>query len=195
MPADGAICMSRKVLAKTPDAPLEPGRNRLACPGQSTDIQDFPGARGPVDLTRYPPTPGHEDFVTMIEAPGARFGWTALIRDTDIVFVIKDPRELPVTMLWFSNGGRDHAPWNGRHLGVLGVEDARVPTGETGVSDGLRLTRGRTHVVHHIIGAIARPKGWNRVTGIRPAGGELMLTGDDDARVFLPFKTDFFGSD
>ena len=28
-------------------------------------------------------------------------------------------------MLWFSNGGRDYPPWNGRHVGVLGIEEGR----------------------------------------------------------------------
>jgi hypothetical protein len=28
-----------------------------------------------------------------------------------------------MTMLWHSNGGRDYAPWNGRHKGCLGVEE------------------------------------------------------------------------
>ena len=29
-------------------------------------------------------------------------------------------------MLWFSNGGRDYAPWNGRNVGVLGIEEGRA---------------------------------------------------------------------
>jgi hypothetical protein len=27
-------------------------------------------------------------------------------------------------MMWFSNGGRSSAPWNGEHIGVLGIEEA-----------------------------------------------------------------------
>jgi len=27
-------------------------------------------------------------------------------------------------MLWYSNGGRDYPPWNGEHVGVLGIEEA-----------------------------------------------------------------------
>ena len=40
-----------------------------------------------------------------------------------MALMLKNPAQLPVTMLWFSNGGRSYAPWNGRHRDVLGVED------------------------------------------------------------------------
>lgn len=73
----------------------------------------------------------HEDFITLVEADHGGPGWTAVARKTeaDLVLVLKNPAELPVTMLWVSNGGRDHAPWNGRHRGVLGIEDGRTAIG------------------------------------------------------------------
>ena len=72
-----------------------------------------------------------EDFITLVEADHGGPGWTALARhaEQDLVLVLKNPVELPVTMLWFSNGGRDYAPWSGRHVGVLGIEDGRAAVG------------------------------------------------------------------
>ena len=163
--AQGAdLSYSAKALAVTPDHPLEPGRNWLRYLAQTTDLKRFPGRDSLVDLTRYPDQPGHEDFVTLIEADGAALGWTAISRhaEKDLIVIVKDPRVLPVTMLWFSNGGRDYAPWNGRHRGVLGIEDgcaagaaghrAAVEQGlaaRFGVPTCLRL--GDTHVIEHAI--------------------------------------------
>ena len=36
---------------------------------------------------------------------------------------LKDPRVLPQTVVWMSNGGRDYAPWNGRHRRAIGLEE------------------------------------------------------------------------
>ena len=43
--------------------------------------------------------------------------WSAVARPGggDMALMLKNPAKLPVTMLWYSNGGRSYAPWNGRH--------------------------------------------------------------------------------
>ncbi|TIT02535.1 MAG: hypothetical protein E5W85_32300, partial [Mesorhizobium sp.] len=92
----------------------------------------FPAADGgTLDLTDYRIDQSREDFVTLVEADHGGPGWTALARkaEADLVVVLKNPAELPVTMLWISNGGRDYAPWSGRHRGVLGIEDGRTALG------------------------------------------------------------------
>ncbi|MHC0054996.1 hypothetical protein [Actibacterium sp. D379-3] len=197
---EARLSFSPKQLALTGDIPLEPGRNWLKYPAQSSDLADFPGANGPVDLHRYPARPGHEDFVTLVEVPGRRLGWTAVLRAEDVVFVLKDPAVLPVTMLWYSNGGRDYAPWNGRHLGVLGIEDGCAPgagQGEgavlqaRGVATHLDLHPDRTHVIRHVIGVVPRPAGWGRVVDIRQDGDRLLIEGDSGAPVVLPFEPEF----
>lgn len=204
----GRFCTSPKRGALTPDMPLEPARHALACPARSDDLTAFPAAGGEtIDLTRLPIATAHEDFVTLVEAEGAPIGWSAVLRDEedDIVFVLKDPAVLPVTMLWHSNGGRDHAPWNGRHRGVLGIEDgcaagaaghraalADNPVRALGVPTALPLAPDRVHRVAHVIGAIARPPGWTAVTGIRVARGTLRIEGDGDAALALPFDAGFF---
>lgn len=130
METTGTIAFSPKKAALTPDSALETdparGRSLFAYPARAGDIAKLPLAGGgTADLTRYPPGELHEDFVTLVEAPHAGLGYTAIARaaERDVVLVLKDAASLPVTMLWYSNGGRDYAPWNGRHTGVLGVED------------------------------------------------------------------------
>ena len=64
----------------------------------------------------------------LVEAPGSELGWAAAMRDdaADILLSLKNPADFPVTMLWLSNGGRDYPPWNGRNVGVLGIEEGRA---------------------------------------------------------------------
>ncbi|MEM8822775.1 MAG: hypothetical protein AAGF30_04110 [Pseudomonadota bacterium] len=206
----GRFFTSPKAAALTPDTPLEPGRARLACPAQHVDLATFPGADGrPVDLTDLPIGQRHEDFVTLVEAAEVPLGWSAVMREVedDIVFILKDPATLPVTMLWHSNGGRDYAPWNGRHRGVLGIEDgcaagagghraalAPNPVAAMGVPTALPLAPERTHRIGHVIGAIAQPPGWTRIDAIRIENMELVLIGDAGDRR-LPFDPTVFGKE
>ncbi|MBN9270471.1 MAG: hypothetical protein J0J15_09535, partial [Mesorhizobium sp.] len=132
----GRLAFSPKRVAATGPDPLEPdparGRFLLAYPARTHDLGAFPAAAGgTVDLADYSMDRRHEDFVTLVEADHDGPAWTAVARraEKDLVLVLKNPAELPVTMLWISNGGRDHAPWNGRHRGVLGIEDGRTAIG------------------------------------------------------------------
>jgi hypothetical protein len=206
----GTLSVSPKRAILTPDTALEPGRNRLACPAEGHDLAAFPGADGaPVDLTRMPIGERHEDFVTLVEAAGNPLGWTAVLRDAedDIVFFLKDPAVLPVTMLWQSNAGRDRAPWGGRHTGVIGVEDGcaagaaghRAALGDnavarTGVATCLALAPGSSHRIAHVTGAVARPDGWRRVADIAVAGDTLTLTEAGGASLALPVAGNFLRS-
>ena len=170
----GDLAVSPKLRAETPPVALEPdptrGRSILAYPAQSGDLAAFPLAAGGVaDLTHYPPGEHHEDFVTLVEAPGRPFGWSVVSRraERDRIIVLKHPGVLPVTMLWMSNGGRDYAPWSGRHTGVLGIEDGRAsPLGHaescrqndftrSGVPTAFDLGHDRKIVIRQVIGACA----------------------------------------
>ncbi|MBN9073320.1 MAG: hypothetical protein J0H34_17345 [Rhizobiales bacterium] len=175
MRAGGRIAFSPKRLAMTPDASLEPdptrGRYALAYPGRTEDLSRFPRADGgSYDLTAYPADGREEDFVILVEAPHDGPGWTAVAREAekDLFLVLKNPAELPVTMLWLSNGGRDYAPWNGRHSGVLGVEDGRTAVGHAaslgdnelkrmGVPTAFRLSPGGAVRFRHVLGALPLP--------------------------------------
>lgn len=77
------------------------------------------------DLSRYPAREGFEDLVMVCGDPQSNFAWSAVAVPGEgyVWFGLKDRRTLPSTVLWHSNGGRHYAPWNGRHRGVLGVEE------------------------------------------------------------------------
>jgi len=81
---------------------------------------------GTADLTRWPARPGFEDLVMMVSEPSSEsqpFAWSAVVMDGYVWFSLKNPSDFPATLFWMSNGGRDGEPWNGRHLGRLGVEE------------------------------------------------------------------------
>ncbi|TGV82305.1 hypothetical protein EN792_030895, partial [Mesorhizobium sp. M00.F.Ca.ET.149.01.1.1] len=188
----------------TPADPLEPdtahGRFMLAYPSRSSDLAHFPAAGGDtLDLTDYRMEHRREDFLTLVEADHGGPGWTALARqaEDDLVLVLKNPAELPVTMLWFSNGGRDYAPWSGRHLGVLGIEDGRTAIGHAaslgdnwlkreGVATAFALGDGVSF--RHVIGALPL-SGGEPPREITTADRRLRLAGSAASEV--PFDSDF----
>ncbi len=201
MKAGGTLSVSKKQIALTEPNPLETGRNRLAVGAIVEDLGSFPSSDGGlVDLTDLPIGDRHEDFVVLVEAANSDLGWSAVVRreEEDIVFVLKNPAILPVTMLWHSNGGRDYQPWDSRHRGVLGIEDARAagtsglnaaakpnPVSAYGVPTYFNLgTRIR---IPHVIGAIPHPSGWVRITSIETGEGSLILTSQSGETIALPF--------
>ena len=207
----GRFATSPKSMAFAADPPLDPGRNSLMPGGSAKSLVSFPCASGgTIDLTSLPIATAHEDFATLVEAADRTFAWSAVLRDAedDIVFFLKDPRLLPLTMLWHSNAGRDHAPWNGQHRGVLGIEDGRAAGvdghraavsdnafARLGVPTAFDLVPGRVIRIPHVIGAIARPAGWNTVTDIAVSGDRLVISGPDGERRTLPFRAGFFGQE
>jgi hypothetical protein len=77
------------------------------------------------DLCRYPARRRFEDVAILCADPTLDLAWSAvtLPEARYAWFALRDPRQLASTLLWFSNGGRDFAPWNGRHINVLDIED------------------------------------------------------------------------
>ena len=129
-----------------------------------------------------------EDIVSLEEQAGHALGWTAAVRpaENDIVLLLKDARVLPSTSLWMSNGGRDYAPWNGRHIGVLGIEDSRSygtgghraaispnPLREADYPTAFDLSTNPT--IRYAIGAVAMPAGWTRIATVSTDGTTLTL--------------------
>lgn len=174
LPNGGRLSFSPKRWWETPEVPLEPdparGRSLLACPAKTTDPTHFPlAAGGEADITSYPFASRHEDFAIGVEAEGSRLGWTTVARkaEGDLFVSLRNPTRLPMTMLWFSNGGRDYAPWSGRHIGCLGVEEGlnrRMlgdsagrtphPLDAAGVPTGLTLELGGAVEVRHVVGCM-----------------------------------------
>lgn len=205
MRAGGRLAFSPKRLAATPETAPEPdpahGHSALAYPAESNDLTRFPAADGGVlDLTEFRPDIAHEDFVTLIEAVHDGMGWSAVAREAedDVVLVLKNPAELPVTMLWISNGGRFYAPWNGRR-GVLGVEDGRAAIGHAaslgdnwlkrkGVETAFAL--GGTVSFRQVVGAVASSRGV-APRAVTAARGGLQLAFDGGASDELGFDDTF----
>lgn len=209
--AGGKLSFSRKARGETPAEPLEDdparGRTILSYPARFEDLRAVPvSGGGTADLLTYPIGERHEDFVMLMERPGSPLGWAAALRaDTHDVFVsLKNPAQLPVTMLWFSNGGRFYAPWNGRHTGVLGIEEGCTfgpaghrasidenPLSRSGIPTALELEPDGEVSVRTIIGGLAVPPGFGRVADIRPGDDVLRVEDGDGARTLAPFDTDF----
>ena len=203
LPQGGIIRTSPKACWETPKVPLESdparGRSALKYPAKSNTPTAFPGLTGDVDLTTFPWHPRHEDLVIGIEDGRHELAWTSVSRPAsgDLFLSLRNPRQLPMTMLWHSNGGRDYPPWNGRHRGCLGVEEGAA-SHMLGLSDETALCgpgmlsldpEGSTDV-RHVIGAIRWPTG-EPVADIRPSGQSLLIMGDAGAVRSLPFDNAF----
>lgn len=104
--------------------------------GRIRSLQRVPLATGGwTSLHEYPAREGFEDLIMLTSRPGD-FAWTAVTFDRYIWLQLKDPRMLPSTLFWLSNGGRHYPPWNGRHRRRLGLEEVC-----SHFNDGLTISR------------------------------------------------------
>ena len=203
LPQGGLLSFSPKRWAETPTIALESNRRAAAaCCAipRGPRTPKIPRADGgTVDLTTYPIDDGHEDFAVLVEVPDTAFAWSAVVRPSegDLALMLKNPTLLPLTMLWFSNGGRFYAPWNGRHKNVLGVEDgctwslyghaASIAPNEMnaiGIPTSISLDpQGRVDV-RHVIGAVPTPPGWDgSATSGKATGSSSSRRHRQEARV------------
>ena len=161
---------------------------------------------GTTDLTSYPVASRHEDFVMLVEEKGRDLGWAAAVREDarDIVLSLKNPHDFPVTFLWFSNGGRDYPPWNGRNVGVLGIEEGRAwsangyaasispnPLSRSGVPTALELRPGGSAEVRHVMGALPLPSGWGEVAAIDAGSGSLTIQDASGGTISVAYDPEF----
>jgi hypothetical protein len=206
----GSLAFSPKKAALTPDAPLETdparGRSLFAYPARTSDLSKLPLADGTsADLSIYPPGERHEDFVTLVEEVHAGIGYTAIARhaERDLVLVLKNPASLPVTMLWYSNGGRNYAPWSSRHVGVLGIEDACSAIGHRqslednairreGAATAIDPDPSGQVVIRQVIGCLDRDDAPVSVQADRETG-VLQLAFENGSTERIPFDTAFLG--
>lgn len=200
MAEGGRLSFSPKRAALTDPMPQYEGHNLWSLNQLRGDLHLDCVDGGQWDLHEYPAAHRIEDFAILVEARGAKLGWTVLMRNAedDMLVILKDARVLPVTMLWVSNGGRDFFPWNGRHTGVLGIEDG-CAAGALGLRQSLDDTRlaafdvpttvtlGPRHVIRHAMVSLPRPPGWSRVTDVTQADDRLTLTEAGGATVSVPF--------
>jgi len=161
---------------------------------------------GTTDLSRYPARRGFEDLAMLVSATKAPFAWTAVSfpKQKQVWFALKDPRVLRSTLMWFSNGGRHYAPWNGRHVNVLGLEEvtsyfhtglaesaAENPLSMSGHATVLQLDPKTPTQVNYIMAAAPIPRGFDRVKTIDQENGGVVLTSDSGKRAIAHVDLSF----
>jgi hypothetical protein len=210
-PGSGVISTSRfvrgQVLPDWFERPESRGYQALKPGSTFRSLERVPLLTGEMaDLTTYPARRGFDDLVMLTADAKLPFAWTAVTfaRERYVYFALRDPRTLRHTILWFSNGGRHYAPWNGRHTSVLGIEDttsyfhaglaeSAKPNALTrdGFPTALSMDPKRPTAVNYVVGIAAIPAGFDRVQRILrvPEGVELVATSGKRARcaVELPF--------
>jgi hypothetical protein len=156
-------------------------------------------AAGTTDLTRYPARQGFEDLVMLVNEEASKeqpFAWTAAVLDGCVWFSLKNPAAFPATLFWISNGGRRGAPWDGQHLGRLGLEEVcshfadNVTSSREDRLDGENIPTTRSFsrdevVSLRIVQAVtAIPADFGAVSSIVPDGPEsVTITSDTGAAV------------
>jgi len=192
------------------ELPANGGYNSLKVGATFSSLQKVPAADGTTtDLSVYPARRGFEDLVMVTHQAALDFAWTTVTFPDEgyIWFALKDPRVLRSTVLWISNGGRHYAPWNGRHINVMGLEDVTAyfhmglaesaapnPISERGVATHLDLKASTPLVINYIMGVAAIPTKWGRVKAIVPGQNGITIHGTKGAPVRASLDTNFLYS-
>ena len=202
-PGSGLIATSpfvRGQVLPTPfEDPAQRGYSSLQPGAEFTSLAEVPLANGgTTDLSVYPARRGFDDLVMITAAPDLPFAWNAVTFPAQryVWFSLRDPRVLRHTILWISNGGRHYAPWNGRHTGVLGLEDTTSyfhygqaesaganPLRRLGLPTTLNLDPRRPTTVRTLMGVAEVPTRFGRVERIEPAPGGVVLVSAQGGRV------------
>jgi hypothetical protein len=183
-------------------------RNALAGGARFASLAAAPLAGGGFSsLLRYPARPGNEDIVMLSSAAGSGPAWTTLTFSSGFVWVsLRDAADFPTTLLWMSNGGRDDAPWNGRHTRRIGVEDvcshscaglslsrkSDLPARE-GIAATRWFSKDRPTILRHVQFAAPVPPDFGGVSRIDfPADAETVtLHGERGGQVTVPLDWRF----
>lgn len=209
----GLISTSAFVLGRTAPLPVELPRNQgysLLRPDVGFDslesVETVTGERA--NLSRYPARRGYEDLVMLVSDPALSLAWTAVSFPEEgyAWFALKNPGVLRNTVFWMSNMGRYYAPWNGRHLNVMGLEEVTSyfhyglaesatdnPISRAGYPTCENLNGNEVLDVRYIIGVVATGNGFGRVADIRPAanGEAVLIRGTGGETVFAAVDAGF----
>ncbi|MDR1144732.1 MAG: hypothetical protein LBK71_01170 [Verrucomicrobiales bacterium] len=216
LPGDGAgrVSVSGMKFGQVLPVPFEnpaAGGYSILKPGAKfTSLQKVPRADGELtDLSIYPAREGFEDLVLIANKTADRqpFAWTALTVAAAgyVWFALKDPRVLPASVFWLSNGGRHYAPWNGRHRHAIGLEEVcsyfhlglaqsarKNHLNRAGVPTVAQLDPRRPLTVNYIMAVAAIPANFDLVKTIRPAAdGHVKLTARNGVTVSVPLDWRF----
>jgi hypothetical protein len=213
-PGSGLISLSSFRFGQVYPEPVErpeSGGDSCLLPGaRFHSLAEVPTTLGEsTDLSRYPARRGYEDVVMLVSEPTLPFAWTAVSFPSQgyVWFALKNPQVLRQTLLWFSNGGRHYAPWNGRHVDVLGVEEltSYFFTGlaesihpnaisDAGDPTSLTLDPNKTLEVSTIMAAARIPERFGRVADIVPAPDGVVLHSGTAESVHAPLDLAFLQS-
>ena len=207
VPGGARLSFSKKRFGVTPDSELESnparGRSILKYPQEFSHLDQVRGADDiDLDIRHYPFSSSHEDLVVLAEDPEFKIGWSAALAAEDgfLFFAIKDAAALPETVLWMSHGGRDYAPWLGRHTYVLGIEEiasschdngtfsSAADLSRAGLAQGLCLGEGSATEIAYGFGAIAAPAGWTEIADIKVGTSSISLIDVSGDKITLPFN-------
>ena len=192
----GRISTSKLRLAQVLPAPFENpatgGYSSLKEGAWFRSLDKVPVATGgTTDLTCFPAREGFEDLVMVHHKDEDDFAWAAVVfpEKKFVWFALKNPAHLASTVLWHSNGGRHYAPWNGRHRGVLGIEDVTAyfhlglaasladnPWKKKGIPTALALGGRNPTRIPYIMGVAPLPAGFDCVRGIQRTGTGIRLS-------------------
>lgn len=153
---------------------------------------------GKADLSRYPAREGFEDLVMVHHKDVDDFAWAAVVfpEQKFVWFSLKNPAHLASTVLWHSNGGRHYAPWNGRHRGVLGIEDVTAyfhlglaaslkdnPWKGKGVPTSHTLSKRKGTRIPYIMGVAPLVAGFDSVRAIERTDSGIRLSAAGGAHI------------
>lgn len=118
-------------------------------------------AGGRLDIRQVPLPQATEEVVQLLDMPGHAALWNSA--EGYRVKLSWNPDHYPSALLWFSNRGRNFAPWNGRHL-ALGLEPicsafdlgqqisaADNPISRRGVATARQFYAGERFMTHYRI--------------------------------------------
>ena len=213
IPGSGLISTSRICYAQVTPEPLELPENRgysMLRTGATFDrLNAIPTLTHEfADRSRYPAEKGFEDLVMLVADPDLELAWTAVSYPEAgyVWFALKNPRVLRNTILWMSNGGRHYPPWNGRHIGVLGLEEVTSyfhfgiaqsaeanPLSAMGVPTTLTLESAKPLKVEYIMAVAAIPTGFDRVKRLETSADkdEVTLTSESGVSIDVPLRHRF----
>jgi hypothetical protein len=207
----GRVSTSRILYAQVAPTPFEDpaqgGYSSLKPGALFSRLDRVPKSDGAkADLSVFPARRGFEDLVMIVHEARPDFAWTAVAFPEQgyVWFSLKDPRALRSTVFWISNGGRHYAPWNGRHVDVLGLEDvtsyfhyglaesARAnPVSQRGYPTSVTLNPKSPLPVSYIMAVAAIPRGFDRVKSIVPERGSVRLLSTSGLSVTAPLDVSF----
>ena len=190
--------------------PAQGGYPSLKAGARFSRLDRVPAADGgTADLSRYPARRGFEDLVMVVHEARPDFAWTAVVfpKERYAWFSLKDPRVLRSTVFWISNAGRHYAPWSGRHVGVMGIEDVTAyfhcglaesarpnPVSRLGFPTALTLDPKDPLTVNYLMGVVAIPAGFDGVKTIEVAKGGMVLLSRSGRRARAPLDPSFLHS-